>query len=43
MLKDVYGWSHRDIADSLSITVTAAKVRLHRAHLRLRDLLKEAS
>ena len=43
VLKDVYGWSHRDIADSLSISVTAAKVRLHRAHLRLRDLLKEAS
>jgi RNA polymerase sigma-70 factor (ECF subfamily) len=43
VLKDVYGWSHKDIAESLSISVTAAKVRLHRAHLRLRDLLKEAS
>ncbi len=43
VLKDIYGWSHKDIADSLSISVTAAKVRLHRAHLRLRDLLKEAS
>ena len=43
VLKDLYGWSHKDIAESLSISVTAAKVRLHRAHLRLRDLLKEAS
>ena len=41
ILKDVYGWSHQDIADALSISVTASKVRLHRAHLRLRELLKE--
>ena len=40
VLKDVYGWSHREIADSMSISVTASKVRLHRAHLRLRDLLR---
>ena len=43
VLKDLYGWSHKDIAEALSISVTAAKVRLHRAHLRLRELLKEAS
>jgi RNA polymerase sigma-70 factor (ECF subfamily) len=43
VLKDVYGWSHREIAEALSITVTAAKVRLHRAHLHLRDRLKEAT
>ena len=43
VLKDIYGWSHKDIADSLSISVTAAKVRLHRAHLRLREMLREAS
>lgn len=41
VLKDVYGWSHREIAESLSITVTAAKVRLHRAHMHLRDLLRD--
>ena len=41
VLKDVYGWSHREIADSMSISVTASKVRLHRAHLRLRDLLRD--
>lgn len=40
ILKDVYGWSHREIADSMSISVTASKVRLHRAHLRLRDMLR---
>ncbi len=43
VLKDIHGWSHREIAEALSISVTAAKVRLHRAHLRLRDMLKEAS
>lgn len=39
VLKDVYDWSHREIADSLDITVTAAKVRLHRARKLLRDRL----
>lgn len=43
VLKDIYGWSHKEIAEALSISVTAAKVRLHRAHLRLRDMLGEAS
>jgi len=43
ILKDVYGWSHKEISEALSISVTASKVRLHRAHLRLRELLKEAS
>ena len=41
ILKDVYGWSHQEIADALSISVTASKVRLHRARLRLREILKE--
>lgn len=39
VLKDVYGWSHGEIAEALGITVTAAKVRLHRAHHQLRDHL----
>lgn len=43
VLKDIYGWSHAEIADSLGITVTAAKVRLHRARARLaRDLEEPA-
>ncbi|HEX2367900.1 MAG TPA: RNA polymerase sigma factor [Acidimicrobiia bacterium] len=39
VLKDVYGWSHDDVARALGISETAAKVRLHRAHLRLREML----
>ena len=39
MLKDVYGLSHEEIAEDLGITVTAAKVRLHRGRLKLRELL----
>lgn len=41
VLKDVYGLPHEAIADELGITVAAAKVRLHRARRRLRDLLYE--
>jgi RNA polymerase sigma-70 factor (ECF subfamily) len=39
VLKDVYGWTHGEIAESLDITVTAAKVRLHRGRKQLRDQL----
>ena len=39
VLKDVYGWSHSEIADHLEISVTAAKVRLHRGRKELRNLL----
>ena len=39
VLKDVYGWSHGEIAEHLDITVTAAKVRLHRGRKQLRDQL----
>ena len=41
VLKDVYGWTHNEVAESLGITVTATKVRLHRAHLKLREQLHE--
>jgi len=41
LLKDVYGLSHEAIAEDLDISVTAAKVRLHRARKRMRDLLYE--
>lgn len=40
VLKDVYDWTHADIAGELGITVTAAKVRLHRARSRLRSALR---
>ncbi|MEA1902177.1 MAG: sigma-70 family RNA polymerase sigma factor [Actinomycetota bacterium] len=43
VMKDVYGWSHAEIAESMDISVTAAKVRLHRARARLAKDLQEAS
>lgn len=39
LLKDVYDWSHAEIAEHLGISVTAAKVRLHRGRKQLRSLL----
>jgi RNA polymerase sigma-70 factor, ECF subfamily len=41
VLKDVYGLPHEAIAEELGISVPAAKVRLHRARRKLRDLLYE--
>lgn len=46
VLKDVHDWSHAEIAEHLGISVTAAKVRLHRGRRALRSLLwgeREAS
>jgi len=40
ILKDVYGWTHTEIADALGITATATKVRLHRARLKLQEELE---
>jgi len=39
VLKDVYDWPHREIAEHLGITITAAKVRLHRGRKHLHELL----
>jgi RNA polymerase sigma-70 factor (ECF subfamily) len=39
VLRDVYEMPHEDIAGELGISVTAAKVRLHRARHRLRSEL----
>lgn len=39
VLKDIYEWSHSEIAEHLGITVTAAKVRLHRGRKDLRSRL----
>lgn len=39
LLRDVYGLPHEDIAEELGISVSAAKVRLHRARKRLHDTL----
>ena len=42
-LKNIEGRSHKEIADYLDISVTAAKVRLHRAHQKLRQILEEVA
>jgi RNA polymerase sigma-70 factor (ECF subfamily) len=41
VLRDVYGWSHAEVARELGISHTTAKVRLHRARKRVRFLLEE--
>jgi RNA polymerase sigma-70 factor (ECF subfamily) len=41
VMKDVEGWSHHEIAEALGVSVTATKVRLHRAHQRLQRYLRE--
>jgi RNA polymerase sigma-70 factor (ECF subfamily) len=43
VLKDVYDWSHAEIAESMGISVSAAKVRLHRARARLARQLEESA
>lgn len=43
VLKDIYDWSHSEIAEALGISVSAAKVRLHRARARLARLLEESA
>ena len=43
IMKDVYGWSHAEIAETMEISVTAAKVRLHRARARLAKDLEESA
>ena len=42
ILKDVYGLSHEEIAEDLGISVSAAKVRLHRGRKRLREMLDQS-
>lgn len=39
VLRDIYDLTHEDIADQLGISVSASKVRLHRARHQLRDQL----
>jgi len=43
VLRDVYGLSHESIGEELDISVTAAKVRLHRARRKLHDVVYDAS
>lgn len=39
VMKDLQGYSHAEVAKALSISVSAAKVRLHRARRALREML----
>ena len=41
VLKEIEGYSHAEIADTVGISVAASKVRLHRALRALRHLLEE--
>lgn len=41
VMKDIHGWSHAEIASASGLSVTAAKVRLHRARARLARMLEE--
>jgi RNA polymerase sigma-70 factor (ECF subfamily) len=43
VMKDIYGWSHGEIAGVMGISVAAAKVRLHRARARLARDLEETA
>ncbi len=43
VMKDVYGWTHAEIAEAMGVSVTAAKVRLHRARARLARDLEESA
>lgn len=43
VMKDIYGWSHAEIAETMNISVTAAKVRLHRARARMAKDLEESA
>jgi RNA polymerase sigma-70 factor (ECF subfamily) len=43
VLKDVYDWSHAEIAEAMGISVSAAKVRLHRARARLARQLEQSA
>lgn len=37
VLRDIYGFSHSEVAEELSISESAARVRLHRARQKLRN------
>jgi RNA polymerase sigma factor (sigma-70 family) len=41
VLRDIYGWSHAEVARELGISQTTAKVRLHRARKKLRERLED--
>lgn len=42
VLRDIEGLSTKEVADVLGVTETVVKVRLHRAHTRLRAMISDA-
>ena len=40
VLRDLEGWSNQEVADLLDVSVAAAKSRIHRARMRIRDDLE---
>lgn len=41
VLRDIEGWSNQEVADALELSLPAAKSRIHRARLQLRDVVDE--
>ena len=39
VLRDIEGWSNQEVADALELSLPAAKSRIHRARLQLRDMV----
>ena len=39
VLRDIEGWSNQEVADSLELSLPAAKSRIHRARIQLRDMV----
>jgi RNA polymerase sigma-70 factor (ECF subfamily) len=40
VLRDVEGWTNDEVADALGVSVAAAKSRIHRARMQLRQDLE---
>ena len=41
VLREVQGWTHREISDSLGVPEATVRVHLHRGRQRLRGILRE--
>ncbi len=39
VLRDIEGWSNQEVADALDLSLPAAKSRIHRARIQLRDIV----
>ena len=43
VLRDIEGWSNQEVAESLELSLAAAKSRIHRARIQLRDMVDARS